>query len=442
MRKKPISALVLFLFASIFLLACNGAAVPGAGPTPATGPAGAEPAATGLLDEVLPTRTPAPTATPGLIEREVEAATAETGLAWIYFLGLSTPDWINLGISLAAVGLGYLLGTLLIRKILPAVARRTPTELDDRFLDKVGSDLRWLLVVIVMNWGNRRLTFVSADLKDLMGDLFFLVGLAIALQAGWRLIDMAGQWYGERARRAGREEELAPLITLLARIFRALLLVTGLTILLAHFGANTAALGVTLALAGLAISLGARDTIADAIAGFIILVDRPFRMGDRVEIQGAGTWGDVTDIGLRTTRIRTRDNRMVILPNSLINGNQVVNYTYPDPRYRIETTVGIAYGTDRGLARQTIVDAVRQVEGVLTDMPVEALYIEMGNSAMVFRVRWWIESYVDTLSMFDRVHDALQDALDAAGIEMPYPTQTLHLHDESARVQAATSKSG
>ena len=66
----------------------------------------------------------------------------------------------------------------------------------------------------------------------------------------------------------------------------------------------------------------------------------------------------------------------------------------------------------------------------------------MGNSAMVFRVRWWIESYVDTLSMFDRVHDALQDALDAAGIEMPYPTQTLHLHDESARIQAAAGESG
>ena len=435
MRKKPISALVLLLFASIFLLACSDATVPdllpGAGTTPTDSVAGAEPAATGLFDEVLLTRTPAPTATPGLIEREVEAVTAETGLAWTYFLGLSTPDWINLGVSLVAVVLGYLLGTLLIRRILPAVARRTPTELDDRFLDKVGSDLRWLLVVIVMNWGTRRLTFVSPDLKDLMGDLYFLVGLAIALQAGWRLIDLAGQWYGERARSTGREEELAPLITLLTRIFRALLLVAGLTILLAHFGANTAALGVTLALTGLAISLGARDTIADAIAGFIILVDRPFRTGDRVEIQGVGTWGDVTDIGLRTTRIRTRDNRMVILPNSLINGNQVVNYTYPDPRYRIETTVGIAYGTDRGLARQTITDAVRQVEGVLTDMPVEALYIEMGNSAMVFRVRWWIESYVDTLAMFDRVHDALQDALDAAGIEMPYPTRTLRFHSDS-----------
>jgi small-conductance mechanosensitive channel len=141
------------------------------------------------------------------------------------------------------------------------------------------------------------------------------------------------------------------------------------------------------------------------------------------------------DIGLRTTRIRTRDNRLVIVPNSVIGTNQVINYTYPDPQYRIQTHVGIAYGTDIEKARQIIVDTVRRVEGVLEDKPVDALYIEMGDSAMVFRVRWWIESYVDTRRMFDRVHTVLQNALDEAGIESPFPTQNLNLRleQESSR---------
>ncbi len=78
------------------------------------------------------------------------------------------------------------------------------------------------------------------------------------------------------------------------------------------------ALATVLGLGGLAISLAAKDTIADAIAGFIVLVDQPYRIGDRIEIQELGTWGDVTDIGLPTTRIRTPDNRMVIVPNSTI----------------------------------------------------------------------------------------------------------------------------
>jgi len=215
--------------------------------------------------------------------------------------------------------------------------------------------------------------------------------------------------------------------------------VAGTTVLLAHFGINVTALTTALGLGGLAFSLAARDTIADAIAGFIILVDRPFRIGDRIEIQGVGTWGDVTDIGLRTTRIRTRDNRMVIVPNSVIGANQVINYTYPDPRYRIETHVGIGYGTDIERARQVIIDAVRHVEGVLLDRPVDALYNEMGDSAMIFRVRWWIESYIDTRRVFDRVHTALQHALDEAGIECPFPTQSVNLQMEHKAADSGPS---
>ncbi len=438
MITRFIGLLAVLLVLAALLGACNLGAAVEAPPQSETASGAPAPTATGLLDEFLPTRTPAPTATPGVIEREVEAVTAETGLAWTYFLGLSTADWINLGISLLFVVLGYLIGTLLIRRVLPPLARRTPTKLDDRFLERVGPDLRWLVVIVTLHWGTQRLTFVGAGPKDVLGDVYFLVGLAIALRAVWRLIDLASQWYGERSIQADREEGLAPLITLLVRVCRAMLLVIGLVVLLSHFGANTTAFAAVLALGGLAISLGARDTVADAIAGFIILVDRPFRIGDRVEIQGEGTWGDVVEIGLRTTRIRTRDNRMVIVPNSLINQNQVTNYTYPDPRYRIETTVSIAYGTDIEVAERLIIDAVRQVTGVLSDKEVEVLYDKMGDWAMTLCIRWWIESYVDAKRMHDRVHRTLEKTLVAAGIEMPFPTQTLHVLDKMYMPDSST----
>jgi small-conductance mechanosensitive channel len=92
-----------------------------------------------------------------------------------------------------------------------------------------------------------------------------------------------------------------------------------------------------------------------------------------------------------------------------------------------ETQVEISYDTDTETAEDVIVEAVRQVEGVLPDKPVEALYMEMGDPGMVFRVRWWIESYEDTRRMFDRVHRSLQKALDEAGIEAPNPAQDIYL---------------
>jgi small-conductance mechanosensitive channel len=273
--------------------------------------------------------------------------------------------------------------------------------------------------------------FVSAELKTLLKDAYFVIGLLLVVRIVFRLIDLADAWAREHSRAAGREHEIEPLIVLLTRLGRVVVAVLSLSVLLSYFGVNVTAFATALGLGGLAISLAAKDTVADAIAGFIILIDRPFRISDRIEIQEVGTWGDVVDIGLRTTRIRTRDNRLVIVPNSVIGANQVINYSYPDPQYRIETHVGIAYGTDIETARQVIVDTVRQVDGVLPDRPVDALYIEMGDSAMVFRVRWWIESYRDTRRMFDKVHTALQHALDGAGIDCPFPTQTLNLQIKS-----------
>ena len=112
---------------------------------------------------------------------------------------------------------------------------------------------------------------------------------------------------------------------------------------------------------------------------------------------------------------------MVIVPNSVIGKSLIVNHSYPDTQYRIQIHIGVAYGTELELARQTMIDAVRVVEGVLRDRPVEALFLEYGDSALIFRVRRWLESYVDTRRMFDRVSTALYTALNEIGIEIPFP---------------------
>jgi len=126
-----------------------------------------EPTATGVLEGVVETRTPEPTATPSRIEQTVEQIAAQAGLAGTEFLGVPATDWINLGISLLYVLAGYLIGTWLIRGILPHLVRRTATELDDAFLAQAGPGLRWLVVVAVLQFATTRLGFLSAELKTI-----------------------------------------------------------------------------------------------------------------------------------------------------------------------------------------------------------------------------------------------------------------------------------
>jgi len=385
------------------------------------------PSATPLLSEIVATRVPEPTSTPGALEQVVIDYTVRKGVASTKFLGLSVPDWINLGISVAFILVGYLLGTWVIRRLVPRLTRRTPSTFDDELLKSIGPDVRWLVVLLILNLSTDRLTFVSSILKVFLKDIYFIIGLLLLFRVAWKLVDLATQRIRENSVREGRATELGPIILMGNRLSRILIGIIGLTILLDHFGVNVTALTAALGIGGLAISLAAKDTVADAIAGMLILIDRPFRVGDRIEIQGVGTWGDVLDVGLRTTRIRTRDNRMVIVPNSIISNNQVINYSYPDPRYRIETHVDINHGTDVETVRRLLVDTLSQVEGVVTEKPVDALYIEMIGPAMRFRLRWWIASYVDTRRMFDRVHTAIQYALNEAGIVSPYIADNVNL---------------
>jgi small-conductance mechanosensitive channel len=380
------------------------------------------------LEEIIATREPQPTVTPGLIAQEVTNIVKSTGLEGTTFLGLTADNWINLAISLLIIVIGYVISILLTRGwVARWVARYTSPEFADVMIKDIAPRLKWLIVIPAFYLATIRLDFISPGVKRLLGDVYFVLGLVLATLVARSLIDLAYGFYHQKSIKEGREQQVHPIILLLRRIANIVVISIAVYILFSHFGVNITALLAAFGIAGLALSLAAQDTLADAISGFIILADQPYRVGDRIEIQGEGTWGDVVDIGLRTTRIRTRDNRMVIVPNSVISKNQVVNYTFPDPRYRIQMHIGISYGSDVEAMRNLIVETVRQVEGVLPDKPVDSLYIEMGDSAMIFRVRWWIGSYEDTRRMFDRVNTALQEVFDAHGIDTPFPTHTMNL---------------
>ncbi len=425
------SALItLFLALLLLLAACGGE------PTPGETSSTEEPASLNATLEaagVIETREPRPTATPGPLTKAAEDVAEAVHLQNVTFLGLSSTDWINLFISLLIVIIGFIAGSWLSHIASNYLSRYLVDEEARVLLKKALSPLRWLVVLWALHIAILRLLFLSPGLKQGLDTIIFVIGIVLLTRAGWYLIDMAHAEALHRFSDAGREHEVAPALTLFVRLARIILILIATTALLSQFGINLTAFAAILGLTGLAFSLAARDTIADAIAGVIILLDRPFRVGDRIEVAAANTWGDVVDIGLRTTRIRTRDNRLVIIPNSLISKNEIINYTYPDPTYRIETHVGLDYDTDIERAREIMADAVRKVPSVLQDRPIDVLYSDMGDSAMIFRVRWWIETYADTRRVTDEVHTALQHALDEAGIVSPFPTQSIFMHGEEPK---------
>ena len=395
-----------------------------------------EPGPSNLLGQILITPTPEPTATPSPIEEAVSEVSIATGLNRIILLGLTGEDWLNLGISLLITIVGIFIIVRLFYFVLRKIAEATQNQYDDQILGAVGAQLRWLIIIWIVSYATRRLLFLDPEWKGWLESLYFSLSVILITWILWKLIDLGFEWYRERqAAQEGDRPNVLP--SFLRRAFHLILVVLSLAIISNEFGVNLTALLILLGIGGLAVSLAAQDTISDVINGVIILLDQPFRIKDRIGIHELDTWGDVVDIGARTTRIRTRDNRLVIVPNATIGRSQVVNYSFPDPRYRVQTEIDIAYGSDLEYARSIVLETVRNVEGVLPGKPVDALFIEFGDSAIKILVRWWIHSFTDTRSMFDRVHSALYIALTQAGVEMPFTTFDLNLQ---MRAKKSTSQ--
>ena len=384
-----------------------------------SGPSGLEALVPTLVD-IAPTRTPVPTATPDALAEGVAEILRETGLSGKTLLWLQYADWINLGISLLYVLAGYLIGTWLIRWLFPRLVRRTATVLDDRLLQTSGSELRWLAVVLILGFSTNRLTFINVDTKSTLSDIYFSLTLILAVLILWRLIRLAAQQALDRAYKAGDRQQTEALITLLVWGLRLALLILALSFALAYFGVNITGFAVFLGVLGLALSLAGRDILADMISGAIILIDRPYRIGDRLELPSLDSWGDVVDIGMRSTRILSMENRMVVIPNSLVGKNQVVNYSYPDPSYFNLVKVVVAYDNDPDQVSNILETAIRSVEGVQTEREIVAWLMELTEYQMVYWTAWWVATYADRYSVQDRVIRAMMRALKEAGVILPY----------------------
>lgn len=224
--------------------------------------------------------------------------------------------------------------------VVKRLVRRTETHLDDAIIGAIRFPLQLVIVVIGLEIALNQLSDVPVGWRQEINRIFFVTYTLLVFIFLFRLLSGLADWYADEiAHRT--ETQLDDLyLDLFKRVSLLILTTVVIVIVLGHFGVEISALVTTLGIGSLAVALAAQETLRDMFAGFTILVDQPFKVGDRVELLDIDTWGDVQEIGMRSTRIRTRDNRMVTVPNSVIGKGLVVNYSVPNTVYRVETHGG------------------------------------------------------------------------------------------------------
>ena len=185
-----------------------------------------------------------------------------------------------------------------------------------------------------------------------------------------------------------------------------------------------------LGIGGVAIGFAFRDVLQNLLAGILILLTRPFRIGDQIS-QG-GQEGTVEDIWVRATVLRTYDNRRILIPNASLFTDKIEIITAYETR-PLQFPLTIGNGDGIGQAREVIVGALRSTPGVLADPPPEALVTGLGDAGVDMLARFWIDPprRREAVDALDGAIEAVKDALTSAGIDLPYPTSQVLWHDQT-----------
>lgn len=353
------------------------------------------------------------------------------------FLAWSDQPLVHHTAVAAAIVLLFALFARTVRMLLKLAGRkifaRTSTDLDDRILEAILSHFRPLMVVIGLAIGlkevRKGITVPDGTLEQWLGyaaDLLYVALVVIAIRTLAVVVRTLVEWYFERVGGAESGQLIATVGPLTGKVVTLVFGAIGLIVVLEHFGVDIGALLVSLGVGSLAVALAAQETLANMIAGFVILIDRPFRVGDRVEVQGVT--GDVREIGFRSTKILNFDGNLVVIPNSVIIKANVVNHASPFPWMRVKVDVGVAYGTDPDTVRRILTGLADGHPDVLKEPRPEVSCVGLGDSAVQYTLIARASDYRRRWDAENQIREGVLREFAAAGIEIPFPQRVVHLH--------------
>ncbi len=234
---------------------------------------------------------------------------------------------------------------------------------------------------------------------------------------------------GGALRRGGRVE--AGLAQSIGTIVRYVLVLIVLLIIVQTAGVNLTTLNVLAGAVGIGVGFGLQTIAANFISGLILLIGRPIKVGDRIEVGGVeseGIEGDVVEIGARATTVLTNDNIAIIVPNTQFVEQTVVNWSHHDRRVRFRIPVHVAYGTDVRKAERLLLVVARAVPDVLEDPPPAVRFLAFGESGLALELRAWSSSLIHRKGvLISNLNFAIYAAFSEHGVEVPFPQRVVHL---------------
>lgn len=323
-----------------------------------------------------------------------------------------------LGTTLFALLLVYLL-----KRILLNAAQKTDSSLDDIIIQRLYRPVR----VSILVYGFVKSLEVGrpgTPPPPLAISLLMSIVVLYWMIAALRITDALLQHSASPLRKGILTQRSLPFFSMLAT---AGIGAMGVYFLFLAWDLDLTAWLASAGIIGVAVGFGAKDSLANVFGGVSIMADAPYKLGDYLLLE-SGERGEVTDIGLRSTRLRTRGDIQIVVPNSIMANTKIVNESGgPRLPHRISLRLGVAYGTDAETLKAIVIEECKTVENVLAEPPPNVLFVAFGDSALLFDVLVSIQVSRHRAFVLDDLHMTIYKRLSAEGIVIPFPQRDVHM---------------
>lgn len=305
------------------------------------------------------------------------------------------------------------------RTVIPRLTKKTKTETDDRIIAAVKFPTTIMIIAGAV------LLVLSPYVEQTKFIYYFNNGTITLLILLWsvtigRVVNVI---LDEVNHRISSHHDIIPFFKSLNSI---LAVGIGLVIILIIWKIDVTPLLAAGGVVGIAVAFAAKDTIANIFGGISVFIDRPFKVGDYILIDGTER-GEVISIGARTTKLKTRDDVLITIPNSILSTSKIVNETGLRPPLRIRVMVGMPYGCDLEKAEKTLFLSISSVEEILDDPAPRVRFREFADSSINAEVMGWVEKPVQKGRVTHKLIKQIHRDLKKAKIMVPFPQRDVHL---------------
>jgi len=312
-----------------------------------------------------------------------------------------------------------------VAKILPRMVSKTKTNVDDIIIQKTSGPFTIIALLVGIRLAIGEINITESWGQTVDGILMTLMIFAGAIFVYYiidTLITVGVSELGSNSKRRINQS----LLQFFHSILKIVMIIVTFLIILASWGVEIGPLLAGIGVAGIAIAFALQSTLSNIFGGISMLLDKSIGVGDVVKLDD-GASGEIIRINLRSTKVKTFDGELVIVPNGKLADSNIQNVALPEPKVRVVVPFGVEYGSDINKVKKIVMAEIVKVKNYVDDPEPAVRFLEMADSALNFKAYFYVNSYQVRLSALDEANTRIYNALNKNRISIPFPQMDVHL---------------